>query len=76
MQDQYTLKVKGQDLNGKPGGQTGTGTVTIKIQDVNDNLPTLEKEAVVFFFVLMQQRTFSMRGFSVKTLCDCAVAFI
>ncbi|XP_071342912.1 desmoglein-2.1-like isoform X2 [Trachinotus anak] len=42
--DQYTLRVKGQDLNGKPGGNSGTGTVTIKVLDVNDNLPTLEKE--------------------------------
>lgn len=77
-QDQYILKVKGQDLNGKPGGKTGVGTVTINIQDVNDNLPILEKEVVVFFFILMQRRTVSMRGFrvSVKTLCDCAVTFI
>uniref|UniRef100_A0A3B4V634 Desmoglein-3-like n=1 Tax=Seriola dumerili TaxID=41447 RepID=A0A3B4V634_SERDU len=42
--DLYTLTVKGQDLNGKPGGNSETSTVTIKIQDVNDNLPTLEKD--------------------------------
>lgn len=42
--DQYILTVKGKDLNGKPEGNTGTGTVTINVQDVNDNLPTLEKE--------------------------------
>ncbi|XP_070765423.1 desmoglein-2.1-like [Enoplosus armatus] len=41
--DLYTLTVKGQDLNGKPGGHTATGTVTIKVRDVNDNRPTLEK---------------------------------
>uniref|UniRef100_A0A3P8U339 Cadherin domain-containing protein n=1 Tax=Amphiprion percula TaxID=161767 RepID=A0A3P8U339_AMPPE len=42
--DQYFLVVKGQDLNGQPGGHSGTGTVTINVRDVNDNLPTLEKE--------------------------------
>uniref|UniRef100_A0A3P8UN84 Desmoglein 2 n=1 Tax=Cynoglossus semilaevis TaxID=244447 RepID=A0A3P8UN84_CYNSE len=42
--DEYTLIVKGQDLDGKPGGNTATSTVTVKVQDVNDNLPTLEKE--------------------------------
>uniref|UniRef100_A0A3P8NT17 Cadherin domain-containing protein n=1 Tax=Astatotilapia calliptera TaxID=8154 RepID=A0A3P8NT17_ASTCA len=42
--DQYILTVKGQDLNGKPEGNTGTATVTIAVGDVNDNLPTLEKE--------------------------------
>ncbi|KAM8889862.1 desmoglein-2.1-like [Synchiropus picturatus] len=41
--DQYTLVVKGEDLNGN-GGNVGTGTVVIKVDDVNDNLPTLEKE--------------------------------
>ncbi|KAM8745386.1 desmoglein-2.1-like [Acanthopagrus schlegelii] len=42
--DTYTLTVMGQDLNGKPGGKTGTGTVVIKVLDVNDNPPTLEKD--------------------------------
>lgn len=46
-QDQYILTVKGQDLNGKPEGKTGTGTVTINVVDVNDNSPTLEKTAVI-----------------------------
>uniref|UniRef100_A0A3Q3J028 Cadherin domain-containing protein n=1 Tax=Monopterus albus TaxID=43700 RepID=A0A3Q3J028_MONAL len=41
---EVTYELQGQDLNGKPGGNSGTGTVTINIQDVNDNLPTLEKE--------------------------------
>ncbi|XP_034562448.1 desmoglein-2-like [Notolabrus celidotus] len=41
---QYTLTVIGKDLNGKPGGYTGTGTVTINVLDVNDNHPTLELE--------------------------------
>ncbi|XP_041647445.1 desmoglein-2-like [Cheilinus undulatus] len=38
----YVLTVIGSDLNGQPGGNTGTGTVTINIEDVNDNAPTLE----------------------------------
>ncbi|XP_070687719.1 desmoglein-2.1-like [Pempheris klunzingeri] len=42
--DKYILTVKGQDLNGQPGGNNGTGTVTINVLDVNDNVPTLEKE--------------------------------
>uniref|UniRef100_A0A4W6EMK7 Cadherin domain-containing protein n=1 Tax=Lates calcarifer TaxID=8187 RepID=A0A4W6EMK7_LATCA len=41
---QYILTVKGQDLNGEPGGNSATTTVTINVRDVNDNLPTLEKE--------------------------------
>lgn len=46
--DQYILTVIGRDLDGQPGGNTATSTVTINIQDVNDNLPTLENEMVVF----------------------------
>ncbi|XP_047199070.1 desmoglein-2-like [Hippoglossus stenolepis] len=42
--DQYTLTVKGQDLNGQSEGKSATSTVTINVRDVNDNLPTLEKE--------------------------------
>jgi len=40
--DQYVLLVKASDLNGGAGGNAATGTVTIKINDVNDNVPTLE----------------------------------
>lgn len=33
-------------MNGHPGGLTGTGTVTVKVLDINDNMPTLEKDEV------------------------------
>uniref|UniRef100_A0A3P8YRA1 Cadherin domain-containing protein n=1 Tax=Esox lucius TaxID=8010 RepID=A0A3P8YRA1_ESOLU len=42
--DTYTLTIIGSDNNGKSGGNTGTGQVVIKILDINDNIPTLEKE--------------------------------
>uniref|UniRef100_A0A8C7M346 Desmoglein 2 n=1 Tax=Oncorhynchus mykiss TaxID=8022 RepID=A0A8C7M346_ONCMY len=44
-QDTYTLTVKGSDMNGAMGGNSGTGQVVIKILDINDNIPTLEKES-------------------------------
>ncbi|XP_072568951.1 desmoglein-2.1-like isoform X2 [Paramormyrops kingsleyae] len=40
----YVLTVKATDMNGHPGGLTGTGTVTVKVLDINDNMPTLEKD--------------------------------
>ncbi|XP_072529913.1 uncharacterized protein [Salminus brasiliensis] len=42
--DSYTLVVQGVDMGGAPNGNTGTGTVQIKVLDINDNVPTLEKE--------------------------------
>uniref|UniRef100_A0A8D3B913 Cadherin domain-containing protein n=1 Tax=Scophthalmus maximus TaxID=52904 RepID=A0A8D3B913_SCOMX len=41
--DSYKLVIKGIDLGGAAGGLTGTGTVEIKVLDINDNIPTLEK---------------------------------
>lgn len=38
--------IKASDLNGESGGRTGTGEVVVKILDINDNIPTLEKESV------------------------------
>lgn len=40
--DQYVLLVKASDLNGAAGCNVATGTVTITINDVNDNVPTLQ----------------------------------
>ncbi|KAM6921201.1 desmoglein-2.1-like [Xenentodon cancila] len=41
--DFYKLVIMGKDMGGGPGGLTGTGTVEIKVLDINDNIPTLEK---------------------------------
>ncbi|XP_032381194.1 uncharacterized protein LOC116695185 isoform X2 [Etheostoma spectabile] len=41
--DFYKLVVHGSDMGGAPGGRTGTGTVEIRVLDINDNIPTLEK---------------------------------
>uniref|UniRef100_A0AAZ3NMA9 Cadherin domain-containing protein n=1 Tax=Oncorhynchus tshawytscha TaxID=74940 RepID=A0AAZ3NMA9_ONCTS len=44
VQDWYMLTVKGTDLDGRPEGNTGTGTFRVNIKDVNDHPPTLEKD--------------------------------
>lgn len=44
--DYYKLVVQGADLRGAAGGLTGTGTVEIKVLDINDNKPILEKSEV------------------------------
>ncbi|CAJ1072357.1 desmoglein-2-like [Xyrichtys novacula] len=44
-QDTYKLTISASDMNGERGGNTGTGEVEIKILDINDNVPTLEKES-------------------------------
>lgn len=54
--NQYILTVRGQDLNGSPLGNTGTGTVTINVLDVNDHPPTLEKEQVIYSLPSMQEK--------------------
>lgn len=41
-------------MNGKAGGNFATNNVIINILDVNDNLPTLEKEEVVLFEFLFE----------------------
>ncbi|XP_066575693.1 desmoglein-2.1 [Amia ocellicauda] len=48
IQGSYSLIVQGTDLGGSAGGMTGTGTVQIIIEDVNDNPPTLIGESCVF----------------------------
>ncbi|CAI9604998.1 unnamed protein product, partial [Staurois parvus] len=44
-QTSYSLEVEVKDRDGDPnGGLSGTAKVKIKVIDVNDNIPTLEKE--------------------------------
>lgn len=47
-QDTYKLIIKASDYNGWSGGNTATGEIEIKILDINDNIPTLERDSVGF----------------------------
>ena len=44
--DHYKLTVRGVDMGGASNGRTGEGTVEIKVLDINDNRPDLEKSEV------------------------------
>ncbi|KAK1172843.1 desmoglein-2-like [Acipenser oxyrinchus oxyrinchus] len=44
-QSKYTLTVQVKDLDGELGGLANTVQLDIKIEDVNDNVPTLERES-------------------------------
>ena len=39
-------------MDGAPGGNTATTTVKIHVLDINDNMPTLEKDEVNRFYFL------------------------
>uniref|UniRef100_A0A4W5MFL5 Cadherin domain-containing protein n=1 Tax=Hucho hucho TaxID=62062 RepID=A0A4W5MFL5_9TELE len=64
-QDTYTLTVKGSDMNGKSGGNTGTAEVVIKILDINDNIPTLEKES---YEGSVEENTVNMEVLRIKAI--------
>lgn len=46
MVDFYRLLVQGADLGGVAGGLKGSGTVEIRVLDINDNVPTLQQTEV------------------------------
>uniref|UniRef100_A0A674NMD5 Si:ch73-74h11.1 n=1 Tax=Takifugu rubripes TaxID=31033 RepID=A0A674NMD5_TAKRU len=41
--DFYRLVIQGVDLGGAAGGLKGSGTIEIRVLDINDNIPTLEQ---------------------------------
>ncbi|KAM4550948.1 desmoglein-2-like protein isoform 1-T2 [Odontesthes bonariensis] len=64
-QDTYTLTIIASDLDGRLGGNTGSGEIQIKIQDINDNIPTLEKESYVGS---VEENTFGMEVMRIKAI--------
>ncbi|KAL6104615.1 dsg1 [Pungitius sinensis] len=64
-QDTYTLKIKVSDLNGQSGGNTGTGEIVVKILDINDNIPTLEKE---LYEGSIQENTINVEVMRIKAI--------
>ncbi len=42
----FVLTVQAADMYGSPKGNSATATVLLDILDVNDNIPTLEKDEV------------------------------
>ncbi|XP_063075438.1 desmoglein-2-like protein [Engraulis encrasicolus] len=65
VQDVYTLTVKGTDMNGAPGGNSGTGKVVIRLMDVNDNVPTLEN---THYEANVMENTFNVTVLKIKAL--------
>ncbi|XP_034559697.1 desmoglein-2-like [Notolabrus celidotus] len=64
-QDTYKLTIRASDLNGQAGGNTGTGEIQIKILDINDNVPTLEKES---YEGSVQENTINVEVMRIKAL--------
>lgn len=44
--------IRASDMAGESGGNTGSGEIEIKISDINDNIPTLEKESVSVMIII------------------------
>ncbi|XP_031418740.1 desmoglein-2-like isoform X2 [Clupea harengus] len=63
--DTYTLTIKGTDMNGSPGGLSGTGKFVVKILDVNDNIPTLEN---TYYEAKVMENTFNVTVLRIKAL--------
>ncbi|KAK1879195.1 Desmoglein-2 [Dissostichus eleginoides] len=64
-QDTYTLTIKATDMNGQAGGNIGSEQISVKILDINDNIPTLEKES---YEGSVQENKVNMEVMRVKAL--------
>uniref|UniRef100_A0A1A7W8T5 Cadherin domain-containing protein n=1 Tax=Iconisemion striatum TaxID=60296 RepID=A0A1A7W8T5_9TELE len=62
-QDVYKLVIIASDLKGQAGGNVGTGEVTIKVTDINDNVPYLEKDS---YEASVEENTVGMEVLRVK----------
>ncbi|KAF6739227.1 Desmoglein-2 [Oryzias melastigma] len=65
MQDTYKLIIIASDLNGAAGGNSGTGEIEIKLLDINDNVPTLERESYEGF---IKENTIGMEVMRIKAV--------
>lgn len=64
-QDTYKLTIRAADLNGQAGGNVGMGQIEVKILDINDNIPTLEKE---FYEASVQENTINKEVLRIKAI--------
>ncbi|XP_072902038.1 desmoglein-2-like isoform X2 [Hemitrygon akajei] len=64
-QDLYTLLVEARDQNGKAEGLSATANAQIRILDVNDNIPTAEKEE---YEISVQENTLSDDVLRIKVI--------
>ncbi|KAI4809802.1 hypothetical protein KUCAC02_018666 [Chaenocephalus aceratus] len=64
-QDTYTLTIQATDMNGQAGGNIGSEQISVTILDINDNIPTLEKES---YEGSVQENKVNMEVMRVKAL--------
>ncbi|KAG5275575.1 hypothetical protein AALO_G00121910 [Alosa alosa] len=67
----YVLTVQATDMGGEPGGLSGTATIRVHILDVNDNVPTLEKDE---FSVSIDENVEGVEVMLIKSFDDDLVA--
>ncbi|KAK2822451.1 hypothetical protein Q5P01_022516 [Channa striata] len=63
--DTYKLIVLASDMNGQAAGRTGSGEIEIRILDINDNIPTLEKESYEGF---VEENTINVEVMRIKAV--------